>query len=892
MLKFKIKKELNIHELYFLFEDLIKASDSITTKHYYKKLFEFIKEYYNDELIQNIKDVINKKYVILLLNEDNKFNINQDYFTNYILTNKYGTNILNEKQIYDINIGTINFEKITLCPSLFWKYIFLKKTLFNLNIEHFSIYDIWDNKLLTTKIKNPNDYLLLVQFVNFYNKLELFYNYKYYDINIDNHFKFLDKPLLSVYDTNINNISFINISPLDYNLKLLNIKNEHFINIINKNFPTNIITNFYKTFNIFKDFEKALPKEYYNKLLQLYKQEEEFNKAYLQNKCEHYKLLKNNQIEDIINLYIDKKNNNLSNLETKNNFFQCTKCKFNLICPHVVFKFMNKNKNLNAFIELFENRENVAFCKICGEKLYNTSFGFDTPKKSDILLTFEGLSEPQDILKKNIFVESSIIINNFITKNKYIYNDDIFKFVYDHVYDKLFDIITIIHKDKTSSNYTKSIKFQLLIYIYCLCSIATIATTYPTYLKLFNNKTSQIKNLIPLIIENIMQIKNNIINKLNFTQGHIQNLVSEVLNKLINNLPKFVSLKDVSINAFILNDIYENVFYNYVFIINKILYGINFDIEIVLNINLNDIVLNKNNIFLPNYNFLKTKKGGRVKEMKPQFTAKDISNLSKKLIKDFTNDKIVNDYLYTNPLFIELKQNIEFIDIDETPIINSIIVYSNLNNYHSMYNILYNKPNYEIDEYILIKPTYDYLKNIKNQVLITDDDKIKPTNNIKIIKGITKINPSKNNYDYNNSEIISKIIKDLNIIKNNYKDENTPTHLKKIIFPQIDIDKITQDYNLNSIIEKIEKIPQLKEYYKYITEYIKNNINLFTPVKDLLPLFKLISVTSSDEGIISKSSTRDIAVEEEISIQVDMDNDIGMGDDWDPEDDTNLHDRE
>ena len=58
--------------------------------------------------------------------------------------------------------------------------------------------------------------------------------------------------------------------------------------------------------------------------------------------------------------------------------------------------------------------------------------------------------------------------------------------------------------------------------------------------------------------------------------------------------------------------------------------------EIVLNINLNDITLNKNNIFLPNYHFLKTKKGGRPKEMIPEFSAKDISNLSKKIIKDFT----------------------------------------------------------------------------------------------------------------------------------------------------------------------------------------------------------------------------------------------------------------
>ena len=897
MLKFKIKKEINLHELYFLFEDLIKTTDSISSKHYYNKLFIFIKDYYNEEFIQNIKDIINKKYVILLLNEDNKYNINQDYFTNYIFTKKNITNILDIKQqhIYDINIGTINFEKITFFPSLYWKYIYFKNILLYLNVPKSQIYNVWDNKLFTIKIKNTNDYLSLIHYTKFYNNLELNYNYTFSDINIDNYFKFLDNNLLPIYNTNIDNISYINTSIIDYNLKLITIKNEHFINIINNNFPTHIINNFNINYNIFKNFEKSLPKDFYNKLLQLYKQENEFNKAYLLNKCEHYNLLKNNKIDEIINLYIDKHNNNLTNLDKMNNFFQCNKCKFNLICPHVVFKHMFKNKSLNSFIELFENRENIVFCKICGEKLYHTHFGFDITKKSDLFLTFEGLNEPQDILKKNIYVESSIIINNFITKNKYIYNNDILTFVFNHVYDKLFNIISIIHKDKTSSNYIKSIKFQLLIYIYSLCSIATIATTFPNYIKLFNYKTSQIKNLIPLIIDNIMQIKLNIINKLNFNLNNIQNLVSEILNKLFNNLPKLITLKDVSINTFILNNIYENTFYNYVFIINKILYGVNFDIEIVLNTNLNDIILNKNNIFLPNFNFLKTKKGGKSKEMIPEFTAKEISNLSKKLIKHFVNDNIVNNSLSSNPFFIELKKNIDFIEIDESQTLHSILINSILNNYSSIYNIFYNKPNFDIDlnKEIIIISNNEYLNKIKNQVLITNDTQIKQNNNIKIIKNVFNNNNNNNkiNYNYKNSEIISKIIKDLNVIKNNYKDENTPSYLKIIKFPQINIDEITQIYDLNIIIKNIENIPQLKEYFKYITQYIINYNNLFIPVKDLLPLFKLISVTSSDEGIITKSSTKDIPIENEIDIQVDMDISNNMGDDWDPEDDTNLHEK-
>ena len=40
--------------------------------------------------------------------------------------------------------------------------------------------------------------------------------------------------------------------------------------------------------------------------------------------------------------------------------------------------------------------------------------------------------------------------------------------------------------------------------------------------------------------------------------------------------------------------------------------------------------------------------------MIPEFTAKEISNLSKKLIKHFVNDNIVNNSLSSNPFFIEL----------------------------------------------------------------------------------------------------------------------------------------------------------------------------------------------------------------------------------------------
>ena len=731
MLKFKIKKELNIHELSYLFEDIIKTSDSITDKHYYKKLFVFIKDYYYNEFINSFKDIIEKKYVILLQNEDNKYNINQNLFTNYVYLKKYGTNILVDKYFPEIDIGNIKFEKITLCPSLYWKYLYFKDNLFNLNVYPYAIYNVWNEKLLTTKINNPNDYLIINNLVSFYNKLEIFYNFKFFDINtidINNEFSF-GNLAINTFDSHIDNISYISTDLLDFKYKLIKIKNEHYINIINKFFPSSIIKKFNENYNIFKDFEKALPKEYYNKLLLLYKQENEFNKAYLQNKCEHYKLIKNNKIKEIIELYIDKKKDDITNLEQKNTYFQCSKCNFNLICPHTVFKFLNKKKNLNAFIELFENRENTAFCRICGEKLYETSYGYDIPIKSDIMLSFEGMSTPEDILKKHIYIETNFIINNFITKNKYIYNDDILQYVYNHVYDKLFNIINIIHKDKTSSNYIKTIKFQLLIHIYCIASIAIIATTFPNFIKLFNNKTTQIKNLIPLIINNVMQNKLNIINKLKFTQNQIETLTNEVLNKLINNIPKFMSIKDVSINSFILNDIYENIFYNYIFIINKILYGTNFDIEIVLNTNLNDIVINKNNIFLPNFDFLKVKKGGiKPKEMIPLFTTKDISNLSKKLIKAFTNDKIVNDNLQANPFFIELKKNIELIHIDYTKTIYSIIIYTYLNNYNSIYKIFYNKPNFEINNILYPKLTYDYLKNIKYQVLITDDEKIKNFN--------------------------------------------------------------------------------------------------------------------------------------------------------------------
>jgi hypothetical protein len=208
-----------------------------------------------------------------------------------------------------------------------------------------------------------------------------------------------------------------------------------------------------------------------------------------------------------------------------------------------------------------------------------------------------------------------------------------------------------------------------------------------------------------------------------------------------------------------------------------------------------------------------------------------------------------------------------------------------------MYKILYNKPNYEVNNVINTKISLDYLNNIKYNAFITEDNNIKTNKNtIVLSKKNTQIF-SKINYNYKNSEIICKIIKDLNLIKYNDKTDDMPLYLKKIIYPQINIEDITSTYDIDFILEKINNIQQLKDYYKYIKEYIDLNIDLFTPVKDLLPLFKIISVTSSEEGLFSKSSLKDKSIEDDENVNIDMDVSNNMGDEWDPEDDTNLQNR-
>ena len=897
-MKIKLKKEVNLHELSFLFEDAIKSTSSIQEKHTYHKLYLFIQEHYNENYIQNFRDIAQKKYILLLQNQEPKNNTNQEHFSNYVYT-KYSNNILNDKFYPEINIGTIFFESITLCPSLNWKYLHIKNKLFYLKEEPLDIYNVWDNKLLTTKINNQNDYIKILSYINFYKRLELNFINKTIDFSqINTNFEFSDKTLLPSYAFNINNISYIQIDPIAYKYKLITIKNEHFLNIIYNNFPTNIIKTFEKKYNIFKNFQKALPDNFYQKLLILYEQEKTFIKQFIENKCEHYHLLKNNKINEIIDLYLDKETKTSLDekyLQNHNHFFQCQKCKFNLICPHHVFKSLYKNKNLNAFIEYFENKENIAFCKICGEKLYETSYNIDKEKKSDLHLTFEGIDEPSDILKKNIYIELSVINKSIITKNKFIYDNDIYAFVYEHIYDQLFNVISIIHKDKTTSNYIKSIRFQLLIYIYCICSVSIIATQFSNYIKIFNLKTTQINKLIPLIYNEISQRKSIIINKLDYTKTNIENLVTEIINKLITHLPKFISLKDININTFILNDIKENTFYNYIFLINKILYGKNFDIEIVLDTNVNDLTINKNNIFFPNYDFLKTKTGGEKKHMTPLYTIIDISNLSKKLIKDFTNDKNANTYFISNPLFQNLKQNIDNINISLYHPFNSVLAISNNNIKNNdvfimerpLSYIFYNKPNYEIDKEIYANINLTYLDKIKYAFITNESIKTKDTKNITIDSKITTKHASIG-YNYKNSNFISKIAKDLNMIKYNTDTEELPTYLKKIQYHDINISQIMHSYNIDTILENISKITQLKEYYKYITNYITEINELFNPIKDLISLFKLINMTSSEEGISSKTSPKEIAVEDEISFQVDMDNPMDSPDVWDQDDDTNV----
>ena len=76
-----------------------------------------------------------------------------------------------------------------------------------------------------------------------------------------------------------------------------------------------------------------------------------------------------------------------------------------------------------------------------------------------------------------------------------------------------------------------------------------------------------------------------------------------------------------------------------------------------------------------------------------------------------------------------------------------------------MYKILYNKPNYEVNNIINTKISLDYLNNIKYNAFITEDNNIKTNKNtIVLSKKNTQIF-SKINYNYKNSEIICKIIK-------------------------------------------------------------------------------------------------------------------------------------
>ena len=126
------------------------------------------------------------------------------------------------------------------------------------------------------------------------------------------------------------------------------------------------------------------------------------------------------------------------------------------------------------------------------------------------------------------------------------------------------------------------------------------------------------------------------------------------------------------------------------------------------------------------------------------------------------------------------------------------------------------------------------------------------------------------------------------MIKYNTDTEELPTYLKKIQYHDINISQIMHSYNIDTILENISKITQLKEYYKYITNYITEINELFNPIKDLISLFKLINMTSSEEGISSKTSPKEIAVEDEISFQVDMDNPMDSPDVWDQDDDTNV----
>lgn len=832
-MKIKIQKNIDLNELFYILEDLKKSTNDFNQKLYYNNIFNILNDFNISDEILDINDTLIKNFCVLNISN----NIDENKHEIYIYEKIY---IIENIKDHDGTAGAegppctltlkkttgkIFYKNIIFCPSLKCYSIFnniINKTYNRNNINFFNIKFSQVVNNLKLNINNSigyNNNSLILDYITIFNKLELFDFNKY-----SNSFILNDK-MKFIYNNYGFKSDFNNKTSLLINEKfnltyyeMINIKiqlrDADYLYIINKYFNTSEIKIFNKNYKFIKNIKKILNDVQYKKMVLLYNKEIKNNKLIENNDCEHINLVNNKNYETIINFYISDKFDKKF-LHKHINLFSCIKCMLPLICPHIIYKYYYKNHNLINFIHHDNTSSLDVFCKICGEKLWTTELfnkhsDFNTQNNFDSELF---ISDNIDFWIYKILYFYILSKKDFIQIKKKMNDNSILSFIKMHVLSFIEYNFDIINKSVVLSFQQKFQQKHLISYVFVLCSLIILAMKNPTFIYIYNKKVLNLKNILSKII---LEIKNSNISFKNIHDNTISKIISNTYNELVNNLPLFTELHQLNVNLFKYNDIFKLPFYTYIFLINHIYFGSNFDIEYILNTSMSDININYNNIFIPNLSFLLKKGGNKPKNIPTLKNKFDMSDNIIKIFTDFCNSDFIYYKLKNNKNYLELIQNIKLLNFNlKKPYINYLHDFYNFNNFDnfellSNQSYIFNSDFFKFNKIpVFVKKSFKF--NKQNFNIISNNDfyfkqlkLIEELINKKII--IININNMINiisydlslNVDYNDSFINNKLLLNVNF----------------------NIDLIIVNNDLYNTLLNIKKNTSLKKYYEHIVKLI------------------------------------------------------------------------
>jgi hypothetical protein len=323
---------------------------------------------------------------------------------------------------------------------------------------------------------------------------------------------------------------------------------------------------------------------------------------------------------------------------------ECKECHMDACCPHLLCKaFYGEEETHRLYAGRITDRiivdrgENRVFCKVCGERLYKIDYfrfytyieNMNVLSKTRSKLFFDqffetiGFEDPSSLrgfsLKKTLYVMIAINILKFYPKEVvYLKKNTNIEFIINVIIVTVTPVLTEYYEDIAKNKLLgKSFKYYriyMLCYLYCFISMMILAIIYPENIRLFsivipksittslfNSRERKLSVFYTVALKDIQKVfarmnaeflkvtessQQQILGKLRLNVSSIEKQTGNILQEL---LPKYLeeykytgSLESVSYSYNVVDVIEDNLFYRYIFLVNRLFYGKEFTPAIFL----------------------------------------------------------------------------------------------------------------------------------------------------------------------------------------------------------------------------------------------------------------------------------------------------------------------